>query len=209
MDRPSLVPSSAERTLEIDLHWTPLGGDRDSLTDPPAERWPRPRDRGCSTVSSSPFLSAGGTWRTPRPRATATTAPTEEEELPDHRLAAGTTQGSGSQLQPASRAQEPFPDRPLREADPAAVHAVRTRSRASVTRRILRRYRYYDLYLPGGKQAERQLVPSAKTRVLVDFTVDLGAIRYQDDRVVRTRTMQTMRTEAGSTSSTESFPTTA
>jgi len=40
------------------------------------------------------------------------------------------------------------------------------------------------LYLPGGRRAERQTVQSAKTKVMVDFTVNLDAIRYQDDRVV-------------------------
>jgi hypothetical protein len=165
---PSMVPSSDQRTLEIDLHWTPL---RDS-NGPAIELF----DRIQLSVPA-----AWGNMESASPGNAATTAPTPGENFrviewqqvppidPDQYV----------QLQPRrSRSLKiRFEKRiPPQSALSGRIEATFEGTLSGVTG--------IGLYLPGGRHAERQLTPSAKTRVAVDFTVNLSAVRYQDDRVV-------------------------
>jgi hypothetical protein len=190
---PSLVPGSDQRTLQIDLHWTPLSDGRGPVTGAPLSD-----DRGSLTDAS---LSNGhgpvielfdriqlavpvgwGNMESADPGNATTTAPAQGENFriidwqqvppkdPDHNY---------SQLQERrSRSLKIHFERPIPPQSTLSGHIEATfeGTLSGVTG--------ISLYLPGGRRAERQLVPSAKTRVAVDFTVDLGAIRYQDDRVV-------------------------
>jgi hypothetical protein len=190
---PSLVPGSDQRTLQIDLHWTPLSDGRGPVTGAPLRD-----DHGSLTDAS---LSDGhgpvielfdriqlavpvgwGNMESADPGNATTTAPTQGENFriidwqqvppkdPDHNY---------SQLQERrSRSLKIHFERPIPPQSTLSGHIEATfeGTLSGVTG--------IGLYLPGGRCAERQLKPSAKTRVAVDFTVDLGAIRYQDDRVV-------------------------
>jgi len=125
---PSLVPGSDQRTLQIDLHWTPLSDGR----GPVIELFDR-------IELAVPV--GWGKHGERRPGQRGDHGPNARGEVPDHRLAAGPAPGSGSQLQPASRAQEPFSNHPFRAADPAAVHAIRT-DRGDLRGDRFRRHRY-------------------------------------------------------------------
>lgn len=165
---PSMVPSSDQRTLEIDLHWTPL---RDSR-GPAIELFDRIQ------------LSVPAEWgnmESVSPGNAATTAPTPGENFriidwqqvppidPDHYV----------QLQ--ERRSRSLKIRFEKRIPPQSTLSGRIEATFEGT---LSGVTGICLYLPGGRNAERQLTPSAKTRVTVDFTVSLGAVRYQDDRVV-------------------------
>jgi len=178
---PSLVPGSDQRTLQIDLHWTPLSDGRDSVTDTPLRDGRGPvielfdRIQLCVPVGWGNMESAD-------PGNAATTAPTPGENFriidwqqvppqdPDHNY---------SQLQQRRsrsltiRFERPIPPQSTLSGQ---IEATFEGTLSGVTG--------VGLYLPGGAHSERQLMPSAKTKVAVNFTVSLGAIRYQDDRVV-------------------------
>ncbi|MGO9082041.1 MAG: hypothetical protein ACLQDY_23900 [Streptosporangiaceae bacterium] len=166
---PSLVPGSDQRTLQIDLHWTPLSDGR----GPVIELF----DRIQLAVPVG-----WGNMENADPGNAATTAPTQGENFriidwqqvppkdPDHNY---------SQLQ--ERRSRSLTIRFERPIPPQSTLAGRIEATFEGT---LSGVTGIGLYLPGGRHAERQLVPSAKTRVMVDFTVSLGAIRYQDDRMV-------------------------
>jgi hypothetical protein len=167
---PSLVPSSDQRTLEIDLHWTPLL-DRDG---PEIE------------LFDSIKLSVPAEWgnmESADPGNVTTTAPREGERF---------RQIEWRQLPPVETDQ-------YQQLQPRRSRSLKIRFEKQITpnsalfgrieatfEKTLSGVTGVALYLPGGGQAERrqQLAPSAKTKVTVDFTVSLSAIRYQDDRVV-------------------------
>ncbi len=166
---PSLVPGSDQRTLQIDLHWTPLSDGR----GPVIELFDR-------IELAVPV--GWGNMENADPANAATTAPTQGERSriidwqqvppqdPDHNY---------SQLQ--ERRSRSLTIRFERPIPPQSTLSGRIEATFEGT---LSGVTGIGVYLPGGRHAERQPVSSAKTRVMVDFTVDLGAIRYQDDRVV-------------------------
>jgi hypothetical protein len=170
---PSLVPSSDQRALEIDLHWTPLGDDdgpRVDLFDLIQLRVP----------------AAWGNMENVEPSEATTTPPTRGQE---HRII------EWQQLAP--RDEDVFVQlrerrsRSLRIRFEKPITASSTLSgRIEATfKGTLSGVTGVQLYLPGGRKPRREQTghqdgPSAKTKVAVDFTIDLSAIRYQDDRVV-------------------------
>jgi hypothetical protein len=178
---PSLVPGSDQRTLQIDLHWTPLTSGRDSLTDTPLSDARGPVIELFDRIQLA-VPASWGNMENADPGNAATTAPTQGENFriidwqqvppkdPDYNY---------SQLQERRsrsltiRFEKPIPPQSRLSG---RIEATFEGTLSGVTG--------IGLYLPGGRHAERQLKPSAKTKVAVDFTVDLGAIRYQDDRVV-------------------------
>jgi len=178
---PSLVPGSDQRTLQIDLHWTPLSDSRDSLTNTSLSNGRGPVIELFDRIRLAVPVGWGN-MESADPGNAATTAPTQGEKFriidwqqvppkdPDHNY---------SQLQERrSRSLTIHFEKPIPSQSTLSgrIEATFEGTLSGVTG--------IGLYLPGGRMAERQLVPSAKTRVLVDFTVNLGAIRYQDDRVV-------------------------
>jgi len=178
---PSLVPGSDQRTLQIDLHWTPLSDGRGSLTDTPLSDGRGPVIELFDRIQLAVPVGWGN-MENADPGNAATTAPTQGENFriidwqqvppkdPDHNY---------SQLQ--ERRSRSLTIRFERPIPPQSTLSGRIEATFEGT---LSGVTGVGLYLPGGRRAERQLVPSAKTRVMVDFTVNLGAIRYQDDRVV-------------------------
>jgi hypothetical protein len=166
---PSLVPASDQRTLEIDLHWTPLSDDR----GPAIELFDR----------IQLAVPAGwGKMQSADPGNAATTEPAPGEnfriidwlQVPpldaDHEY---------RQLQERRSRQLK-----IRFEKPIPPHSTLSGRIEATFEGTLSGVTGIGLYLPGGRHADRQLTPSAKTKVAVDFTVSLAAIRYQDDRVV-------------------------
>jgi hypothetical protein len=178
---PSLVPGSDQRTLQIDLHWTPLSGDSGSLSDTPLSDGRGPVIELFDRIQLAVPVSWGN-MENADPGNAATTAPTQGENVriidwqqvppkdPDHNF---------SQLQ--ERRSRSLTIRFERPIPPQSTLSGRIEATFEGT---LSGVTGIGLYLPGGRQAERQLAPSAKTKVMVDFSVNLAAIRYQDDRVV-------------------------
>jgi len=178
---PSLVPGSDQRTLQIDLHWTPLSGGPDSPADTPLSDARGPVIELFDRIQLA-VPASWGNMESADPGNAATTAPAQGENFriidwqqvpprdPDHNY---------SQLQ--ERRSRSLTIRFERPIPPQSTLSGRIEATFEGT---LSGVTGVALYLPGGRHAERQLVPSAKTRVTVDFTVDLGAIRYQDDRVI-------------------------
>ena len=167
---PSLVPSSDQRALEIDLHWTPLL-DRDG---PAIELF------DCIKLS---VPAEWGHMESADPGNATTTEPAPGErfrEIEWRQLPPVETDQYRQLQQRKSRSLKIRFEKQItpNSALSGRIEATFEKTLSGVTG--------VALYLPGGGQAERrqQLVPSAKTKVTVDFTVSLSAIRYQDDRVV-------------------------
>ena len=178
---PSLVPGSDQRTLQIDLHWTPLSDGRSSLTETPLDDGRGPVIELFDRIQLSVPVSWGN-MESADPGNAATTAPTQGENFriidwqqippkdPDHNYSQLRERRSRSLT---IRFERPIPPQSTLSG---RIEATFEGTLSGVTG--------IGICLPGGRQAERQLTPSAKTKVAVDFTVDLSAIRYQDDRVV-------------------------
>jgi hypothetical protein len=166
---PSLVPGSDQRMLQIDLHWAPLSDGHGPVLEL-FDRIQLAVPVGWGNIESA------------HPGNAETTAPTQGANFrvidwqqvppkdPDHSYRQLQERRSCSLILRFERRI------PLQSMLSGRIEATFKGTLSGVTG--------IDLYLPGGGRAERQLAPSAKTRVAVDFTVDLGAITYQDDRVV-------------------------
>jgi hypothetical protein len=167
---PSLVPSSDQRALEIDLHWTPLL-DRDG---PAIELFDRIQLR---------VPAEWGNMESADPANAATTAPAPGQNfrIIEWQQVSPVETDQYQQLQ--QRRSRSLKIRFEKRITPNSALSGRIEATFEKT---LSGVTGVGLYLPGGGQAEsqRQLAPSAKTEVAVDFTVSLSAIRYQDDRVV-------------------------
>lgn len=167
---PSLVPSSDQRTLEIDLHWTPLL-DQDG---PTIELFDR----------IQLFVPAEwGNMESAEPGNATTSVPTREnpQRVIEWQQVPPVETDQYEQLQ--QRRSRSLRIRFEKRITPNSALAGRIEATFEKT---LSGVTGVGLFLPGGGQAERQrqLAPSAKTEVSVDFSVSLSAIRYQDYRVV-------------------------
>ena len=165
---PSMVPSSDQRTLEIDLHWTRLRDDRGPEIDL--------FDRIQLAVPAE-----WGNMESAFPGNATTTAPTPGENFRIIEWHQVSTIDPDQYVQLRERRSRSLKIRFEKRIPPRSTLSGRIEATFKGT---LSGVTGVGLYLPGGGQAERQLARSAKTKVGVDFTVSLGAIRYQDDRVV-------------------------
>jgi hypothetical protein len=177
---PSLVPSSDQRTLEIDLHWTPLSNDPDPAVENPLSDDDGPKIELFDRIQLS--VPAGwGNMESADPSNAATTAPTPGQKFriidwqqvppidPDPYVQLRERRSRSLKI----RFENPIPSQSTLSG---RIEATFEGTLSGVTAVVL--------YQPGGRYAERQLAPSAKTKVTVDFTISLDAIRYQDDRVI-------------------------
>jgi hypothetical protein len=165
---PSMAPSSDQRTLEIDLHWTQLR-DRQG---PEIELFDRiqlavPTEWG-NMVSASP------------PNAT-TTAPAPGQNFRIIEWQQVSPIDPDEYVQLKKRKSRPLE---IRFEKPISAQSALSGRIEATFEGTLSGVHGIKLYLPGGGRADRQLARSAKTKVAVEFSVSLGAIRYQDDRVV-------------------------
>jgi hypothetical protein len=165
---PSLTPSSDQRTLEVDLHWTPLL-DEDG---PVIEMF--------DLIRLEVPIECG-LLDTAEPGNAATTPPSADQpfRVIDWEQVAPIADVQYKQLrQRGSRSLK------LRFEDKIPASATLAGQIQATFAGTLSGATGIGLYLPGGRLAETQLLPSAKTRVTVDFRINLDAVRYQDDRVV-------------------------
>jgi hypothetical protein len=177
---PSLVPASDQRILEIDLHWNPLG----TAKDPPELDLLRlvkievPAEWGhverVSPDNAVIFSAVGGgtrvvEWRRLPPR----------DDVGRNRTKP--TQGG------RSRTLTIRFEKPIMSPSGGSEDSAR-RSRLSGTvqadfNRTLSGLTGVGLYLPGGGR-DQQPETKLRTEVHVDFDISLGALRYQQHRVV-------------------------
>ena len=170
---PSLTPSSDQRALEIDLHWTPLLDD-DSLGDggPEIEMF---------DLIRLEVPAACGLLESAEPSNAATTPPDRDQPF---RVI------DWEQVAPKAEVQ-------FRQLKDRGSRSLRIRfekqipANATVSGRIKATFRGtlsgvtgIGLYTAGGGKSKTQLRPSAQTKVTVDFSINLDAVRYQADRVV-------------------------
>jgi hypothetical protein len=174
---PSLVPASDQRTLEIDLHWTPLREGQGEGRDPEG-RGPAIElfDRIQLAVPAS-----WGNMESADPGNAATTAPAPGESFRIIDWQQVPPRDTDQYLQLQQRRSRSLRIRFERPIPPHSTLSGRIEATFEGT---LSGVTGIGLYMPGGEHAKRQLTPSAKTEVTVDFTISLDAIRYQDDRVV-------------------------
>jgi hypothetical protein len=165
---PSLAPSSDQRRLEIDLHWVPLlddGGPEIDMFDLIRIKVPA----ACGLLEST------------EPRNAATTPPDRDQPLRviDWEHVPPEAEIQFRQLH--KRGSRPLKIRFENQIPPDATVSGRIEATFGGT---LSGVTGIGLYLPGGRFTKTQLPQSAKTKVTVDFSIDLNAVRYQADRVV-------------------------
>jgi hypothetical protein len=165
---PSIVPASDQRTLEIDLHWNPLSKD----SGPRLELFDR--------IQLS-IPAEWGNMESADPDNAVTTAPAEgvRFRVIDWIQLRPTGQGQSAQSQQGRtcplkiRFENPIPPQSKLSG---RVEATFDGTLSGVTGA--------GIYLPGGRRDGLELEVKPKTKVTVNFTVSLDALRYQDDRVI-------------------------
>ncbi len=174
---PSLVPSSDRRALEVDLHWNPLGPEEQQLDLEVFDRIELrlPADWGdVEDVAPGRQAEVGHqgerriiTWRQLKPEDDNSRSKVEGSKSVTLRMMFA---------------------RPITERSGASGNGEHDRLTLCGTLEasfggVLSGLTGVGLYLPGGGQAHRpQIKP--RTKVEVTFDISLGALRYQDDRVV-------------------------
>ena len=169
---PSLAPSSDQRTLEIDLHWTPLLDD----SGPEIEVF---------DLIRLEVPAACGLLESTEPSNAATAPPNRDQPL---RVI------DWEQVPPKAEVQFKYQFRQLQKRGSRPLK-IRFENQIPVDATLSGRIEAtfggtlsgvtgVGLYLPGGRFTETQLLQSAKTKVTVDFSVNLDAVRYQADRLV-------------------------
>jgi len=180
---PSLVPSSDQRTLEIDLHWTPLGEDHEdhgSTIETSLRDGDGPRIDLCDLIRLT-VPTEWGNMETASPGNAETTAPTPGEPyrtIEWHQVA---PVDDNEYVQLKERDSRALVIRFEKRITPGSKLSGRIEATFKGTLSGVTGVR---LYHPGGGRAEHLSISSAETKVAVDFTIDLGTIRYQEDRVV-------------------------
>lgn len=179
---PSLMPDSDRRTLEIDLHWNPLGEEPDNLKlsvfdlihlEVPAS-WGH-------LESSAPGRVEVGLrdgyrvirWKQVRPSASAGTSRSLTLTLRfEHRI---------TEMPESAVDSDPGPAR-TEDDDPRSRLTLSGRLEATFDG-LLSGVTGVGVYLPGGGAGHR-LRATTQTRVAVAFDASLRSIRYQDQRAI-------------------------
>ncbi|MDG4766818.1 hypothetical protein O7632_22350 [Solwaraspora sp. WMMD406] len=180
---PSLVPTSDRRTLEIDLHWNPLGEEPDNLTlsvfdliqlEVPAS-WGHLENSapGRAEVSLRDDGYREIRWKQVKPSA-----------------AAGTSRSLPLTLRFENRITE-MPETAVdSDAGPARTGDDSPRTRLTVSGKLeatfdklLSGVTGVGVYLPGGGAGHR-LKATTQTRVAVALDASLRSIRYQEQRAI-------------------------
>jgi hypothetical protein len=169
---PSLVPGSGQRTLQIDLHWNPLGSEGQGP------------DLELFDLIKLEVPASWGSMEGASPANAVTTAPAEGvkfREIDWQQLYPSDDEGTWTESEGIRRGnsriltiqfEKPITKEPVLSGQVAATFNGTLSGLAGI-----------GLYLPGGAR-DRKLEIKPKTRVTVDFTISLDAVRYQDDRVV-------------------------
>jgi len=165
---PSLAPSSDQRTLEIDLHWTPLlddGGPEIEMFD----------------LIRLEVPAACGLLENTEPSNAATTQPNRDQPFRVIEWEQVPPKAEVQFKQLRKRGSRPLKIRFENQIPSDATLSGRIEATFGGT---LSGVTGIGLYLPGGRFTKTQLLQSAKTKVTVDFSINLDAVRYQADRVV-------------------------
>jgi hypothetical protein len=165
---PSLTPSSDQRTLEVDLHWTPLlddGGPEIEMFD----------------LIRLEVPAACGLLENAEPGNAATTPPNRDQP---RRVIDWDQVPPKAEVQFRQLRKRGSRSLKLRFEEQIPADAIVSGRIEATFAGTLSGVTGIGLYLPGGRSTETQLLPSAKTMVTVDFSINLDSVRYQADRVV-------------------------
>jgi hypothetical protein len=165
---PSLTPSADQRTLEIDLHWTPLladGGPEIEMFDEIRLEVPA----ACGLLESA------------EPSNAATTPPDLEQP---HRVIDWAQVPPEAEVQYRQLRNRGSRSLKIRFENQIPADAIVSGQIKATFAGTLSGVTGIGFYLPGGRVTETPLPPVAKTKVTVDFGINLDAVRYQADRVV-------------------------